>query len=158
MLGFSIEYRRLGDFTYHALSDPQNIKSYLMKWILREWEVDHNEAPDEPWTVTWMGVLPNMEFTLEAIRLAAICPNAELMRAEEFRRSLKERADEREESILRGISIEPLLINSDGFELMDGYTRYTVLKNIRASRSLCLYGLASTAVPGGWSSCFRFMN
>jgi hypothetical protein len=45
-----------------------------------------------------------------------------------FHRELKERADEREESVLRGISIEPLLINQDGFELLDGYTRYTVLK------------------------------
>jgi hypothetical protein len=41
---------------------------------------------------------------------------------------LRQRAEEREESILRGVSIEPLLINRDGFELMDGYTRYMVLK------------------------------
>ena len=30
--------------------------------------------------------------------------------------------------MLRGVSIEPLLVNRNGFELMDGYTRYTVLK------------------------------
>ena len=53
---------------------------------------------------------------------------ADLMSVEDFQIGLKERADEREESILRGISIEPLLINQNGFELMDGYTRYTVLK------------------------------
>jgi hypothetical protein len=128
MLTFPFEYRRLGDFTYHVLSDPEDIKSYLMKWILREWELDHNEAPDEHWTVTWMRELPNMEFMLEVTSLASICPNADLMSLEEFQRSLKERADEREESILRGISIEPLLVNREGFELMDGYTRYTVLK------------------------------
>ena len=46
----------------------------------------------------------------------------------EFQNRLKERADDREESMLRGISIEPLLINRNDFELMDGYTRYTVLK------------------------------
>jgi len=42
----SFEYRKLGDFTYHVLSDPAEIQAYLLKWILREWEPDRNEAPD----------------------------------------------------------------------------------------------------------------
>lgn len=125
---FSFEYFRLGDFTYHVLSDPQDIKAYLMKWIMREWEFDHNEAPDEHWTVAWMSVLPEMEFSLEIIKLADICLNQDLMSVDDFQISLKERADEREESILRGVSIEPLLIKRAGCELMDGYTRYTVLQ------------------------------
>jgi hypothetical protein len=128
MLTFPFAYRKLGGFTYHVLDDPDQIKSYLMKWILREWESDHNEAPEEHWTVAWMTTLPKMEFALGVIRLDDICPNTDLMSMENFQRELKERADEREESILRGMSIEPLLINRSGFELMDGYTRYTVLK------------------------------
>ena len=131
MLTFPFEYRKLGDFTYHVLSDPNQIKSYLMKWILREWEFDHNDAPDEHWTVAWMEALPKMEFALEVIRLEDVCPNPDLMSVEDFERSLKERADEREESMLRGISIEALLVNRNGFELMDGYTRYTVLQRYR---------------------------
>jgi hypothetical protein len=125
---FSFEYRKLGDFTYHLLTDPHEIQSYLMKWIMAEWEFDHHEAPDEHWTVSWMEALPNMEFALEVIRRDDICLNADLMSVEDFQRSLKERADEREESVLRGQSIEPLLVRRNGFELMDGYTRYTVLK------------------------------
>jgi hypothetical protein len=128
VLTFPFAYRKLGDFTYHILSEPEEIKSYLMKWVMREWENDHREAPDEHWTVAWMEALPNMEFVLEVIRLEDICPNSHLMSVAEFQTSLKERADEREESILRGISIEPLLVNRNGWELMDGYTRYTVLK------------------------------
>ena len=128
MITFPFEYRKLGDFTYHVLTDPSEIKSFAMKWIMCEWESDHNEAPHEHWTVAWMEALPTMKFTLEVMPMEAIRPNADLMSVEEFQTSLKERADEREESILRGISIEPLLVNRDGFELMDGYTRYTVLK------------------------------
>ena len=124
----SFEYRKLGDFTYHLLTEPIEIKTYLMKWIMREWEIDHSEAPEEHWTVAWMEALPNMEFALQVIRLHSICPNADLMSGEDFRRSLEERADEREESMLRGVTIEPLLVNRNGFALMDGYTRYTVLK------------------------------
>ena len=125
---FPFEYRKLGDFTYNVLPDPITIKVYLMKWILREWEMDHNEGPDEKWTVEWMNLLPRMEFALEILKLQSIHPRADLMSVEDFQTSLKERADDREESMLRGVSIEPLLINRSGSELMDGYTRYMVLK------------------------------
>jgi len=95
---------------------------------MKEWESDHNEAPDEHWTVEWMKVFPRMEFALEVLPLDEIRPNADLFRVEEFQKGLKERADDREESMLRGVSIEAILVNRNGFELMDGYTRYTVLK------------------------------
>jgi hypothetical protein len=111
-----------------------------MKWIMREWEFDHREAPEEHWTVAWMEALPNMEFALEVIRLDEICPNPDLMSVDDFQRSLKERADEREESILRGISIEPPLVNRNGFELMDGYTRYTVLKKYKQQKVYAYLG------------------
>ena len=139
---FPFEYHKLGDFVYHILSDPKQIKAFLMTWIMREWESDHNQAPDEHWTVNWMNILPRMEFELKVIRLEDIWPNADLMRVEEFRASLKERADEREESILRGISIEPLLVNREGFELMDGYTRYTVLKRYEQEKVYAYVGHA----------------
>lgn len=124
----SFEYRKFGFFTYHVLTNPLIIKTHLMKWIMREWESDHNEAPEETWTVEWMSSLPKMGFALEIIELDVIHPRADLMRVEDFQISLKARADEREEAILRGVSIEPLLVNRNDFELMDGYTRYTVLK------------------------------
>ena len=125
---FPFEYRKLSGFTYHVLRDPVTIKAYLMKWIMHEWEHDHNESPTEHWTVEWMSLLPNMEFVLDVINLEDINPHPDLMSVPEFIVSLQERADEREESMLRGVSIEPLLINRNGFQLMDGYTRYTVLK------------------------------
>ena len=125
---FPFEYRRLGKFTYNVLTDPLTIKAYLTKWIMKEWESDYNKAPAEHWTVEWMKVFPKMEFSLEVVQLQDIHPNADLFSLEEFQRELKERADDREESMLRGVSIEALLVNRNGLELMDGYTRYTVLK------------------------------
>ncbi len=127
-MGLSFEYRKLGDFTYHILPDPTMIKAYVMQWIMHEWEVDHNEAPDEIWTVEWMKLLPKMHFELVILNLDSIHPRADLMSVEDFQASLKERADEREEGMLRGVSIEPLLVKRNGWELMDGYTRYMVLK------------------------------
>ena len=141
-MAFPFEYRKLGDFTYHVLAEPTRIKSYVMKWIMREWEIDHKEAPEEHWTVGWMNVLPGMEFKLEIIRLEDVRPNTDLMSVDEFVSDLKERADEREEGMSRGVSIEPLLINRDGFELMDGYTRYTVLKRHKQIEVFAYVGAA----------------
>jgi hypothetical protein len=140
MLKFSFEYRKLGDFTYNVLSDPGEIKSYLLKWIMSEWEFDHREAPEEHWTAAWMEALPEMEFTLQVIRLGDICPNADLWSLTEFQTGLQERAEERELSMLRGVSIEPLLVNCNGFELMDGYTRYTVLQRYQQNEVYAYVG------------------
>ena len=134
------DYRPLGDFTYHVLTDPAMIKAFLMKWIMREWESDHDLAPEEHWTVKWMKTLPQMEFRLEIIPLEEICPNPDLWGVDIFQRELKERADDRQESILRGISIEPLLVNKNGFELMDGYTRYVVLKRFEQKEVFAYIG------------------
>lgn len=125
---YPFEYRRLDDFTYHLITNPEDIKTHLMKWIRPEWESDHNLGPEEHWTVKWMKALPHMHFALEIIRLEDVQPNADLWSVDQFHIELKERADEREEAMLRGVSIEPLLINREGLELMDGYTRYTVLQ------------------------------
>lgn len=46
----------------------------------------------------------------------------------DFKKELKERAGEMEESLLQGSSPGLLVVNKNNFELMDGYTRYTVLK------------------------------
>jgi hypothetical protein len=121
------QYIKLGDFTYHVLTDPAVIRSHLTQWIVPEWEQDHNEAPHEHWTVEWMQILPQMEFALEILPIKDIHPHPDLWRLEEFQTSLQERADEREWSVLRGVSIEPLVINQAGFQLMDGYTRYGLL-------------------------------
>ncbi|HET9588535.1 MAG TPA: hypothetical protein VFO91_07080 [Anaerolineales bacterium] len=71
---------------------------------------------------------------------------------EEFRASLEERVDDREWSLLWGVSGEPLLLNRNGFELMDGYTRYTVLKRHGQKEAYALWGCltmpAPSAVPG----------
>jgi hypothetical protein len=103
------------------------------------------EAPEEHWTVSWMEALPNMEFALEVIRLDDICPNPDLMSVAEFQTGLKERADERELSMLRGVSIEPVLVNRNGFELMDGYTRYTVLKRYEQNEVYAYTGVISSS-------------
>lgn len=137
------QYLRLGFFTYHVLTDPYEIKKHLMKWIMQEWEMDHLEAPHEHWTVAWMEALPRMEFGLKIVQLTEIRLHPDLMKVKEFQVSLRERADEREDAILRGVSIEPLVIDQNDFVLMDGYTRYTVLKRYNQKEIYAYVGCLS---------------
>jgi len=131
MMRFEWEYVKLGDFTYNILPELK-IKTFLMEYLKREWEIDHAEFPDQHWTLEWLDLLTRMKFTLETIRLEEVRLRQELMSYRndtyDFIVSLRERVDEREESFLRGISLEPLVVNGDNMELMDGYTRYMVLK------------------------------
>jgi hypothetical protein len=55
---------------------------------------------------------------------------------------LQERANDREWSLLRGDSIEPLLVNQSGFQLMDGYTRYTILNRYHQPDAYAYVGKA----------------
>lgn len=55
-------------------------------------------------------------------------------------KELQARAEEREESMLRGVWIEPVIVNQSGLELMDGYTRYTVLKKHRQTEVYAYVG------------------
>ncbi|HAS41698.1 MAG TPA: hypothetical protein DCS93_14565 [Microscillaceae bacterium] len=128
MIKYNYEYTKLGDITYNLLRNPQDIKSYLLEFILKEWEIDRIEAPDQPWTVEWMDSLKAFTFALQQIDLSSIKLKPDLMAyekdGESFVDDLQERVEEREESFLRGLSFEPLLVNGHNFELMDGYTRY----------------------------------
>ncbi|MGE5674961.1 MAG: hypothetical protein ACM3XM_13980 [Mycobacterium leprae] len=132
---FDYQYRRLGSFTYHVLENPSEIAELFARWILPEMQTDHSEDPSQQWTVEWLEQAPHLTYTLQAIPLSVIRPRADLMAFEteqySFRRSLERRADEREQAFLRGVSAEPLWVKREGWELMDGYTRFTVFTRHR---------------------------
>ena len=62
------EYKKLGKFTYHIIRKKNKIKPFLLKWIGKEWEIDHEEFPDQQWTIEWLNLLAIMDFNLEIVR------------------------------------------------------------------------------------------
>ena len=136
-------YKKLGDVTYNVLPEAQ-IKPFLMDWVRREWEGDHAEFPDQPWTLEWLDLLPRMDFALRTLNLSDITLRTDLMAHKtptyDFLHSLTERVQEREESFHRGVSCEPLVVNRKGLELMDGYTRYMVFKKHGQEKVLAYVG------------------
>jgi hypothetical protein len=126
------DYVRLGAFTYNVVRDSNAVTELMRFWLKREWETDHAEAPAEPWTVEWLNLLPRLSFRLSELPLADVHPRADLMAHEvgehSFLADLRLRAAEREESLLRGVSLEPLVVLEHNGELMDGYTRCWLLR------------------------------
>ncbi len=125
------KYRKLEGVCWNTLPAGM-IRSYLDGFIRSEWIQDSREFPDQPWTPEWLEQLSRLSFSLKKISLEGIILRKDLMSyntpQDNFARSLEIRADELQESFRRGVSLEPLLINGETMELMDGYTRYTVLK------------------------------
>ena len=143
MIKYEWEYRKLGDFTYNVLPQSQ-IKPFLMELLKAEWETDHTEYPDQNSTIEWLELLPQMNFTLEILGLGDIRLRKDVMdyRTDtyDFKASLRQRANERKESFLHGVSTEPLVVNRDGMELMDGYTRYMILRDYQQEKGYAYVG------------------
>jgi hypothetical protein len=137
-------YKKLGKFTYHIIRDKTKIKPFLLNWLGKEWEQDNKEFPDQPWTIEWLNHLLNLQFKLIIIHLDKIILREDLMSYKRdeynFLEELNLRADEMEQSILQGSSIGPLIIRNEGFELMDGYTRYMILKRHQQKRIYAYIG------------------
>jgi len=124
------KYEQLCDYTYNILPQQQ-IKPFLLEWLLPEWEADRDEFPDQIWTIEWLNALPKMNFTLQKLEITSIVPRDDLMNYSsedyDFQSELLARIEDRKDSIQRGVSIEPIVVNSRGNELMDGYSRYFAL-------------------------------
>lgn len=158
-------YRKLGNVVYNIIENEENINPCLTKWLGREWRIDNEEHPDQVWTKEWLTQLPNMNFKLAIVDIGEIRPRKELMNYKKgghsFRDELKERVRERQESILRGISIEPLVVRHSDMELMDGYTRYFVLKKLDEKKVYAYVGNARailTLKPNSLSPSLSIKN
>lgn len=87
-----------------------------------------------------------MDFRLEVLNLGIVKPRNDLISHKtptyDFMSELDLRVREREESFHRGISCEPIVVNKCGFELMDGYTRYMILKRHKQEKVMAYVGIA----------------
>ncbi|MHA2184624.1 MAG: hypothetical protein ACXAAI_06435 [Promethearchaeota archaeon] len=85
-----------------------------------------------------------MKFELKKINLDSVNLRKDLMdyktKTYNFQNELNDRVVDMEESILRGSSIEPLIVNGENMELMDGYTRYKILKKYDQERAYAYVG------------------
>lgn len=142
-----INCRELDGFRFHVLDHPERIAAFVRRWHRLEWETDHREFPDQPWTVEWLAELEQLTFSLEVAPIDRIRLRPDLMAYSRdgysFIASLRRRADAMRQAIERGTSIEPLLIRTRDGELMDGYARYAALNQLGARRAYVYLGTSA---------------
>lgn len=123
-------------FLYNIKQDIESLKESLGK----EWEQDHREFPDQPWTLEWLTKLQNSSFEMKRMHLSAIVPRKDLMTWVSgkyvFAEELSSRVSEARENISETTIIDPLVVLADTNELVDGYMRYTLLQEMGAKEVL----------------------
>lgn len=143
-MNVKFNYKKLGRFTYHIINNKNDITPFISKWLKKEWDIDIKEFPEQQWTINWLNLLPFMKFKLDIVEMDKIKLHEDLMQYESesynFLKSLQTRAEEMEIAIIQGSSIAPLIINKENMELMDGYTRYMILKTYNQKRTYVYLG------------------
>ncbi len=137
----STPIRRLEGITYWVVDDPDAIYDFVNREIRREWEIDvrseHRNPEDDPWLTT----LSRRRWHLQMMDISKVRLNPEIMNFVDpekgyiFSKSLEKRSLELRQAIeLEGVVLPPIIVRKEGFQLVDGYCRYTALKAMNVSK------------------------
>lgn len=137
--------RTLGGVVYRVFESPEAANIYLERTLKEEWDQDHAEFPDQPWTVEWLKRLETATFELKEVSLGDIYPREDLMNHEtdaySFKEELASRVEEAGNLLENENGIEPLIVFNGSNELVDGYMRFTLLEK-SGVRSVLVYILS----------------
>ena len=139
--------RRLEGVSWWVIEEPEAIRDFMNMEIRKEWEADarseHKDEKDDQWLKT----LQSRKWRLGLMEINQITLNPKIMnyvdrkRGYVFLKSLAKRSEELQRSVkLGGVVLSPLVVKSEGTQLVDGYCRYATLKAMRVSRVYAYVG------------------
>jgi hypothetical protein len=133
--------------TYWVIEDPDGIRDYINKEILKEWETDARQEHRELENDLWLKTLSKRKWSLQIIDMKRIKLNPDIMnyvdsqRGYVFSKRLAERSRELQESVrIGGSVIWPLIVRKEDMQLVDGYCRYSTLRTMGISRTYAYVG------------------
>ena len=139
--------RRLDGVTYWVIEDPDGIRDFVNNELRREWEEDARSEDRDPRKDAWLETLSKRRWSLRTIEIDRIKLNLGIMNYKDvergyvFQESLAKRSQELIETVERFAAvIWPLVVKEEGFMLVDGYCRYTMLGALKASRTYAYVG------------------
>jgi len=139
--------RRLDGISYWVIEDPEAIYDFVNTELRREWEEDARSEGRDPKHDSWLKALPKRRWTLERVGIDRINLDPRIMNYTDvdqgyiFRESLKKRSQELKETIEKFASvIWPVVVKKEDFMLVDGYCRYTTLKDLHVSGTYAYVG------------------
>jgi hypothetical protein len=139
--------RRLNGVSYWVIEDTDGIRDFVNNELRREWEEDARSEDRDPRKDAWLETLPKRRWSLRTIEIDRIKLNPRIMNYKDvgrgyvFQESLAKRSQELIETVERFAAvIWPLVVKKEGFMLVDGYCRYTMLKTLKVSRTYTYVG------------------
>jgi len=139
--------RRLEGITYWVIEDPTEIHDFINNEVHKEWEEDVKFEGREPDGDLWLKVLSKYKWQLAVTEIDKVKLNPSIMNLVDHRRGyvftdeLAKRSDELRICIEKyRVVIWPIIIRKEDFTLMDGYCRYTSLKNMGVKRIYAYVG------------------
>jgi len=101
------KYKKLANFFFHIVGNKNKIKPFLLSWIGKEWQCDHEEFPDQKWTIEWLNLLHDMKFKLIVVELDNINLREDLINYKSddynFLEELNSRVEEMEVSFYKEV-------------------------------------------------------
>lgn len=140
--------RRLDGISYWVIEDPDGIRDFINTEIRKEWGFDVRSLPgDDPAAGAWLQDLPNRRWKLEIVEISKVLLDEHMMRFVDsktgynFPEHLAKRRKELRYAIENyGIVIWPIIVRKEDMQVLDGYCRYTTLKEMNVPRVYAYVG------------------
>lgn len=136
--------RRLQGITYWVTKDPDEIRDFINTNLRQEWEADLKEEGRNVGEDDWLRTLSRRRWRLEVVEAVKVVLNPEIMNFVDQRRNYsfqaslaKRRKELRTVLDTFGGVIWPVVVRDD-MVLVDGYCRFTTLREMEHIAGLCL--------------------
>ncbi len=141
--------RRLDGISYWVIEDPEGIRDFINTEIRKEWDFDVRSLPeDDPAAGAWLQDLPKRRWTLEIAETSRVTLDEHMMKFVDpetdynFPEHLAKRRKELRHAIENyGIVIWPIIVRKEDMKVLDGYCRYTTLKEMNVPRVYAYVGM-----------------
>lgn len=143
--------RRLEGITYWLIDDPDGIYDFINTEVRKEWEFDVKAMPGDPASGVWLETLARRQWRLEIVRSEDVTLDESVMdyvdsnTGYNFAKRLAKRRQELRKAIeLWSLVIWPIVIREDDMQVLDGYCRFTTLKEMKVSKVYAYLGRLPT--------------
>ena len=141
MVKMNTPLRRLEEISYWVIEDPDGIHDFINTEVRKEWELDVRSMPGDPAAGDWLPNLSKRKWRLDVVKtdileLDEYAMNfVDVKTGYNFAEHLAKRRQQLRHAIENyGIVIWPVIVRKEDIQILDGYCRYTALKEMKIPR------------------------
>ena len=133
--------------SYWVIEDPEAIRDYINTEIRKEWKYDTKCTPNDPAGGAWLATLSKRHWRLEIVRISDLLLDEDMMTFVDSKTGydFAERLSQRRQELRRGLQlwgrvIWPIIVRKEDMQVLDGYCRFTALKEMGVQRIFAYLG------------------